>query len=207
MLTGKLQLGSTSNKRKKDVKLFAIAGAMLLLLLGVLYWVFSSAPQDSETGNVVPTSINQPQVQASSSPVDQSILDESDNSGQPIPPPILQQDSIIDPEVEAAFRAQSVVSNFPTGVEEDQPIQMLVPPTSNVNSNLNAQNTLDIKGYLNDIKKDIVIEKGGLFYYQGKVYKKGDTLNTFQVVDIGDFYIRFAANNWEYSLRFLGDSK
>jgi hypothetical protein len=64
----------------------------------------------------------------------------------------------------------------------------------------------EMKEYLNIIKKDISI-KNNAFYYNGKAYKVGGSLNSLSIVNIEKHTIRFASNDIEYTLRFTGGSK
>jgi hypothetical protein len=203
MLTDKLNVNTASGKSKKDIKLLAVAGVLLLVFLGILFWLFSGNSKDSDAGRIAPVNANQPQVKTSPPIVidEQAVQNINANASEQTPPSAVQnnQDNIIDPQAELNFAAQASnylsAGYFPAGAEENSVQAVHTPP-------LLKQS--DMKEYLNKIKKDIVIKDGKSFNYLGKTYKKGDMFNSLYVVDIGDFYIRFSVENWEYSLRLLG---
>jgi hypothetical protein len=215
MLADKFKVNFASGK-KNDVKLFAIAGVMLLVLLGLLFWLFSGSSGKVEVGgDIVPSNVVQAQVaqaQVSTTPP-VPIIDESaaqnvigSDSEEQLPPPTLQefvntqssQEGIIDPQSGASLLPQADIrsdgGSFPAGAGDGV-------------RTINRINTVtDMKKYLNDIKKDITIGRG-TFSYLGNSYKAGDSFNSLSVVKVGSFYVRFASEDWEYSLRFLEGRK
>jgi hypothetical protein len=221
MLSGKFKInltsGSKDGKKKKDVKLLAGAGALLLVFLGVMFWLFSEPAQDPDAGHIVPAAIDSAAEQNASKPpildsnaIKQALGEDNTELNQP------QQGanagsnlSIIDPQVAYDIEANNPfinIGNFPT---EAAPVANTTNDADLQSVNIISQpkmNLQEMKEYLNIIKKDISVENGAL-HYNGKTYKRGDSLNSLSIINIENYAVRFASNDVEYTLRFTGGSK
>jgi len=221
MLSGKFKInltsGSKDGKKKKDIKLLAGAGALLLVFLGLMFWLFSEPAQDPDVGHIVPTAIDSAAEQNVSKPpildsnaIQQALGEENTGLSQP------QQGanagsnlSIIDPQAAYDIEANNPfinAGNFPT---EAAPVANTTKSVDLQSVNIINQpkmNLQEMKEYLNIIKKDISVENGAL-HYNGKAYKVGDSLNSLSIINIEKYAVRFASNDVEYTLRFTGGSK
>jgi hypothetical protein len=223
MASGKFTIkfpSTLKDGKKKDIKLLAIAGALLLVFLGLMFWLFSEPAQDPDAGHIVPAAIDSAAEQnaAPTTPappildekaIQQALGEENTQLNQP------QQSvntggnvSIIAPQpnFDEAINQFVSGSNFST---EAAAVANTTSGTDLQSVNIINQpkmNLQEMKEYLNIIKKDILI-KNGAFYYNEKAYKVGDSLNSLSIINIEKYTIRFASNDVEYSLRFTGGSK
>lgn len=203
-------------KKKQDIKMLAIAAVAVLLMLGVLFWLFSSSSDEQK----VQVSINKTETQT------EKVL--------PKPPALNEQaiaimndanvaNSVVgespfetNTENQAVDITESIEGNSATAFNQEvidklasqneQNQHRAEPTAANVKSINSAMSNSydDMKDYLNDIKRDIKLTSNS-FEYSNKIYRKGDFLNSFEIVDISNVFIRFSNGEWEYTLRFLGD--
>lgn len=203
-------------KKKQDIKMLAIAAVAVLLMLGVLFWLFSSSSDEQK----VQVSINKTETQT------ERVL--------PKPPALNEQaiaimndanvaNSVVgespfetNTENQAVDITESIEGNSATAFNQEvidklasqneQGQYRAEQTATNVKSINSAMSNSydDMKDYLNDIKRDIKLTSNS-FEYSNKIYRKGDFLNSFEIVDISNVFIRFSNGEWEYTLRFLGD--
>lgn len=209
----------SSPKKKQDIKMLAIAAGAVLLMIGLLFWLFSGSSEDKSKEVVI-------------QPVSQTNTEIKQHK-----PPLLNEKTLASMSQDEVISEKVVIGENPF-VAEDQGdgndtinvVSEDVKPSSKFNqeaidkfsakdtapvqnryenNNLKSTNSLftsfdDMKSYLNEIKKDIKIGSNS-FEYDNKIYKQGDIFNSLDVVEISDVFIRFSNVDWEYTLRFLGD--
>lgn len=218
-----------SPKKKQDLKMLIIAVVALLLMIVVLIWLFSGSSKEENVVQNIQISTNNTQSQKSEARPKPPALNQQAISE------IYGEDSeqVKSGIGENPFETSTSNENIENSAKEidsrlnQDAINSLVeesdkfvPPASiqniastqenNANSINKADENMvfgshnDMKNYLNEIKKDIKLASGS-FEYKNKIYKKGDTLNSINIIDVSDMFIRFSNGDWEYTLRFVGD--
>lgn len=232
MLSNDLKKG-TSPKKKQDVKMLAIAAVAVLLMIGVLFWLFSGSSSENKQIQQAKIDVNTTKTQAEKTQpkppvlnsqaiammnendvvVSQSGINESPFSGSNQSESVNIEDSLQSNQT-TPFN-EDVINSLTMQSDYERPQVVNATPVYNADSSSNVVNEsnvnnmkfnslIDMKNYLNSIKKDIKTNSNS-FEYDKKVYKKGDIFNSLNVVDLSKIYIRFSDGSWEYTLRFVGD--